>query len=337
MAAIGELRTLGRGMRGEDVLGWQRFLMNIRMRPELGASIPAIRVDGIYGIESARATRAFQFRFGLTGDGIVGPRTWAAAAPLGLAAVPPTNGQPAAAGPPGSQTKVPVVPIGPSPPPPPPPPSASGSTRQQSWSRLRAEGWTGSKGMLTGLGDSHAVLQSATGGSGEYVYDEYKVEVTSMPTGLAPEAFLLEMAKDLNGTVKDSDFDTINVFHRRASGDPHVGEIIDIDIMGPDNGSVILAELGVTYFVFQTIDCLETGSHPENGSREFGFERHGTSITFYTRGVSRPSNAVVGFFGARPQALGWTSLMHGISTQIGARGGASRFDSFSSTKDKRPD
>jgi hypothetical protein len=105
--------------------------------------------------------------------------------------------------------------------------------------------------------------------------------------------------------------------------------------MGPFNGSVILAELGPTYFVFQTIDTIENGPHPENGSREFGFERRNGVITFYTRGVSRPSNVLVGFVGKGIQGEGWTWLMHGISVQIGERGGKSQFFSFSSTQEKR--
>jgi hypothetical protein len=40
------------------------------------------------------------------------------------------------------------------------------------------------------------------------------------------ERFLLDMATDLNGTVKDSGFNVINVFERRRTGSPQVGEIM---------------------------------------------------------------------------------------------------------------
>ncbi len=156
-----------------------------------------------------------------------------------------------------------------------------------------------------------------------------------MPDKTTAESFLLEMARDLNGTVKNADFNRINVFKRRRSGDPIVGEIIDIDILGPDDGSVILAELGPTYFVFQTIECPQTGTHPENGSREFGFERNGAVVTFYTRGVSRPGNFMVGIIGSVPQRKGWTSLMQGIADQITARGGISNFGTLTTVKEKR--
>jgi hypothetical protein len=94
----------------------------------------------------------------------------------------------------------------------------------------------------------------------------------SMPKELSPEAFLLEMARDLNGTLDDLVFNTINRLQRQRGGSPSVGEVIGIDILGPDNGAVILADLQPNYFVFQTIDSDTMGSHPENGSREFGFE-----------------------------------------------------------------
>jgi hypothetical protein len=157
-----------------------------------------------------------------------------------------------------------------------------------------------------------------------------------MPDKVTAESFLMEMARDLNGTVKDPEFDSINAFKRRGGGDPKVGDIVDIDIKGPENGSVILGELGTTYFVFQTIDCPKYGSHPENGSREFGFQRNGNTVTFYTRGVSRPGNFITGFFGSGPQKAGWTALVRGISKQITARGGTSNFNTFSTVKEKHP-
>ena len=46
-----------------------------------------------------------------------------------------------------------------------------------------------------------------------------------MPPGLTPEQYLAEMAADLNGTVHDGVFDTINRFNRRHNRDPKVGDI----------------------------------------------------------------------------------------------------------------
>jgi len=328
-------RLLKRGTRGEDVFAWQTFLVKARQRPDLKGAITAIAVDGKFGLQTARATIGFQIHFGLKPDGVVGPRTREVALGMGLVLVPylPNAHGPAVAPGPG-QTAIPLIPPSPPPPPPPGPPPPQGSTRDASWQRLRAEGWSNAGGVKQGLTAGNAVLQSATQGTGDYVYDEYRVDVT-MPANLTAEALLLELARDLNGTIHSGKFDSINVFKRRRSGDPQVGEIIDIDIEGPDNGSVILGELGATYFVFQTIDCPQTGSHPENGSREFGFQRNGDQITYYTRGVSRPSSFIVGWFGAGPQQQGWTALMQGISDTIVKRGGKSSFSTFHREKEKR--
>lgn len=117
------------------------------------------------------------------------------------------------------------------------------SVREESFRRLRAEAWTSSKAVRIGLTGGSAKLQSLADGFGACVYDEYSFLVTTMPPKVSAESFLQEMATDLNGTVADGGFNAINVFIRSKTGVPTVGEIIHIDIAGPDNGSVILADL----------------------------------------------------------------------------------------------
>jgi Ca2+-binding RTX toxin-like protein len=176
------------------------------------------------------------------------------------------------------------------------------------------------------LAASSASLQSIRQGSGDYVYDNYSIVIDEMPSGLTPESFLSDIVKDLNKTINNTTFDIINKFKRRRRnfGTPEVGDIYDIDILGPDNGSVILTRLTNSHFTFSTIETklLETGEHPEYGSREFGFEKNSDgSITFYTRGASRPGNRLIGFVGAPIQNEGWTSLIEGIKAEIERRGG----------------
>lgn len=132
-------------------------------------------------------------------------------------------------------------------------------------------------------------------------------------------------------------FDTMNVFSRRGSGPPRIGEIFDINILGPDDGSVALAELSTDYFVFQTIATKEEGTHPECGAREFGFEHMGEVIRFYTRGVSRPSNVLVKYAGKVPQLVSWSRLMKGISNAIQGAGGVPRASSFEGPRRREVD
>lgn len=63
------------GIRGPEVVGWQKFLN--RQGYDCGAA------DGIFGSKTESATKAFQAAQGLTSDGIVGPNTIAAAEKLG--------------------------------------------------------------------------------------------------------------------------------------------------------------------------------------------------------------------------------------------------------------
>lgn len=65
------INILRRGSRGDDVKRWQLFLVG--QSHLLGA------VDGEFGPETERATKAFQRAHGLSADGIVGPRTLASA------------------------------------------------------------------------------------------------------------------------------------------------------------------------------------------------------------------------------------------------------------------
>lgn len=63
------MRTLRQGMRGNDVMEIQSLLKR------MGYKIT--RVDGTFGPETRDAVAAFQSRFGLMPDGVIGPKTWA--------------------------------------------------------------------------------------------------------------------------------------------------------------------------------------------------------------------------------------------------------------------
>jgi hypothetical protein len=209
--------------------------------------------------------------------------------------------------------------------------------RAHSWNQLEAEAWTSDPRITTSLARQHASIQSVRSGSGHYIFDEYSILVDSLPPGASVSSFLMEMAGDLNGTVNDTIFYSINRFAKAPTKPPQVGQIISIDIAGPDNGSVVVAVIDPEYFIFQTITTPADGTHPEYGSREFGIERVDGAMRLYTRGCSRTANALVGFVGAGPQMVGWTRLCRGLSDTIALRGGRPRSSSFMATKiDRKP-
>ena len=66
--------TLRSGSHGPDVRRLQRILVMIKL---LGFE----QIDGTFGPKTEAAVRSFQGSEGLTVDGVVGPRTWAALPP----------------------------------------------------------------------------------------------------------------------------------------------------------------------------------------------------------------------------------------------------------------
>ena len=64
------LRTGSTGSSVEQVQFWLNTLA------QYDSSIPSVTVDGIYGTGTANAVRAFQRKYGLTVDGVVGQTTW---------------------------------------------------------------------------------------------------------------------------------------------------------------------------------------------------------------------------------------------------------------------
>lgn len=158
--------------------------------------------------------------------------------------------------------------------------------------------------------------------------------IERMPPGVTPEAFLVEFGTHLNRTVNDGVFSGVNIFKRRNTGPLRLGEIVDINMFGPDNGTVILSALETNYFIYTVLNNVTYGGeHPEYGSREFGFERlHDGTIKIYTRAVSSPADILADKIGKHFQEGGWTSMTRGMGRTITRRGGKTAANSFKTTK-----
>jgi hypothetical protein len=204
---------------------------------------------------------------------------------------------------------------------------------------LRREGWTTDRAVEVALKAAKAKVQPVDLGFGSEIADTHSIIIERMPEGLTPQAYLGEMARDLNAAVNDASFNIVNLFARRsAAREPRVGDIYDIDIALPDNGSVMLVESAPSHFIFQTIETPETGTHPEHGIRAFGYELlEGGAVRFLTRGVSRisPLYWPGSWFAKSMQSMGWTSMMTGIGESLTLRGGKVRPNSNESTSASR--
>lgn len=204
------------------------------------------------------------------------------------------------------------------------------SGRMQSWQRLAQEAWVDDPRFINALA-CQGTVQSVNDGLFGNNYDEYSILVDRLPPGATPTSFLMEMAHDLNGTVDDDIFDSVNRFSVAPRCPVQVGDVVHIEIPF-DSGSVVVAVIEPSYFIFMTINSPTHGSHPEWGSREFGIEEEGRGYRLYTRGCSRPGNLGVALFGGAPQNISWTRLCRGLSDTIDARGGAAVPGSFIAVK-----
>jgi hypothetical protein len=205
------------------------------------------------------------------------------------------------------------------------------STRDESWSRLQISAWNSAPGCARMMAAAGASPQLLSQGVASYISDEYSIRLTEMPSGLSAEQLIVNFADNPNKTVGHGRFNTINVFVRRTPGlPPAVGDIYDINLFGPINGSVMTTEQsggfgvatmpGGAYFDVQAI-TTDYGVLPEHGAREFGFEYQSGTVVFYTRGVSRAHNLAGAIVGKAFQQLGWIAAMTGIRDQIRIKGG----------------
>lgn len=203
----------------------------------------------------------------------------------------------------------------------------------ESHDRLFKQAFLEDKAVTNAVARSGGTLQKHDGGRSFLVYDEYYILVERMPPGVTPEAFLIEFATELNRTVSDGGFSAVNVFIRRSPHKLAVGEIVDINMFGPDNGSVMLTALQPNYFIYTVLNEAKYGEHPEYGSREFGFERmHDGRIKIYTRAVSSPADILADHVGKFFQEGGWTCMLSGIGSTIERRRGKITPNSFRTTK-----
>lgn len=205
------------------------------------------------------------------------------------------------------------------------------STKEETWARLSGEAWLADQSIMRRLAAAGASAQPLSGGAYSTICDEYRILVARMPSGETPEQIIEHFADSPNDAVGHGSFNTINVFSRRTRGQPpSIGDIYDINLIGPDNGAVMTVQQSPgfgtatsrpeTYFVVQAIETPENGTLPEYGAREFGFEYIDGKPAFYTRGVSRARDILVATFGKLPQQRSWIAAMTGLRDRV-LRGG----------------
>ncbi|WP_144243666.1 hypothetical protein [Azospirillum argentinense] len=207
--------------------------------------------------------------------------------------------------------------------------------------RLKSREWEKNDECIKYLNANKVKMQNISQGVGAINYDEYSILIELMPKNITPGKFLQDLASDINQTVNHGMFNTMNVFVRNSKKEPKIGDIYDIDILGPDNGSIMTVAISPDFgsdqassgwFIINTVESGKYGTHPESGAREFGYETIADGIKFYTRGASRPQNVGSKIGGSIPQSMSWSAMMEGIGTSISMKGGKANMKSIKKIK-----
>ncbi|MEO0769351.1 MAG: hypothetical protein AAFY72_07940 [Cyanobacteria bacterium J06649_4] len=195
-------------------------------------------------------------------------------------------------------------------------------------------------------------------------YDDFQTTVR-MPEGLSPQDIFQDMRRGLDTVGRGTpcnDFRSTATFEHWRSVDGSngygqtagseicnapsegqfsnspvagLGDIYSINIKGPDNGNVIVAEIHesneASRIRYATLDAGHgrgrRNNHPNRGSREYGFEANPDgSTTFYSRGVDQWRNPIAqagnSIFSPTPQQQFWLDFLDGIGERVKLAGGS---------------
>lgn len=102
------------------------------------------------------------------------------------------------------------------------------------------------------------------------------------------------------------------------------GEIVDLNIWGPDNGAISYLDVDTRDGDFQviTVQNSTSGTHPVSGVRRWGFNRlPNGNVLFYTVGIESSNTWGSGDIGSHLQYKTWRDLMRDIGKHVQRKGG----------------
>ena len=193
---------------------------------------------------------------------------------------------------------------------------------QVAFQRMLDAPWQNSAEVARGMIKHNLQPQALGYGCGAVQFDEYSIQVDRLPPGMTPEGMATLFVGGPNNLVQNRTFDAMNHFHSHGNEPGIVGSLLDIDIAGPDNGSVIVVDQGAGSVTVQTVYSPYGSTHPEFGVRQFGFEpAENGGYRFFTRGVSQARDLGVATLGLPAQRASWKALCEGMANTINHLGG----------------
>jgi len=185
--------------------------------------------------------------------------------------------------------------------------------------------WRVPAAVVATLGPRNMQVQSIHDAHGELNLDLYEVRCTRLPTGMSEIDVLRRLRTHLNDFVdtRNSEFEPYEAGDAtRWNGASPTGAVIHIDVVGPDNATVVASLVEDRRWRFSTIRSPRADAHPVSGHREFGVRRDGEAWVFYTRGADRSTHGIgetLVFAGADHL---WRSLQSRLTEWINANGGS---------------
>lgn len=173
----------------------------------------------------------------------------------------------------------------------------------------------------------------------DWTRTDFHGAILALPVGQRPEALLRSLLNDPIKATGNNKFAGW-VGWPVANGERQVGDVVDLDIFGPDNGAVAYWKIDEDRFCVVTVENDASGWHPVNGIRCWGFvpiqvnpnwkvgdnrwNCGRPTYLFYTMGIDSPTapgGGTLGGVGA--QRSTWNALMIDLSVENQKNGGIS--------------
>ena len=174
-----------------------------------------------------------------------------------------------------------------------------------------------------------------------WIRTDFHAGIMALPPGVAPETVLKAMLDDPLAATGNGEFSGWVGWPKAGAGGRKVGDRVDLDIWGPDNGAIGYWKIDPDRYCVITLENDTAGIHPVNGIRCWGFVPMalnpnwlatkdgkaswgcaGATYMFYTMGIDSPSIAGGGL-GADAQAATWNANIRDLLGENVKAGGVS--------------
>lgn len=175
-----------------------------------------------------------------------------------------------------------------------------------------------------------------------WIRTDFHAGILALPKGKTPQQLLREILDDPETATGKNEFSGWVGWPAVGAGKRAVGDRIDLDIWGGDDGAIGYWKIDADRFCVITLQNSTAGTHPVSGIRCWGFVPiainpnwlkiadnqkkwgcAGATYMFYTMGIDSPNVAFSGGVGSDLQAGTWNSLVRDLLRENDKAGGVS--------------